>query len=200
MNGTIDLRRLPTHPNGVDAPEWWGILMLVVIEGVVFTGAMASYFHLKVVSDAWPPAFIERPELLLPTLNTLILVLSTVPIWLGVRAMKEGNPRTARIGLPVSIAMLVVFLGLKAYEYLGNAWGVSTHAYGSSVMLMTGLHVAHVFAVILKSSVILTYLHTGRIDPRRSVPLEANAVYYYFVAGIWVPLYATIYLVPHLIP
>jgi cytochrome c oxidase subunit III len=196
----VDVRKLPTHPDGIDAPEWWGIVSLVVIEAVVFTGAMASYFHLKVVNDAWPPAIIDKPELLLPTLNSLILLLSTIPVWLGVRQMKRGSDRTARIGLPIAMGMLVVFMGLKIYEYTANDWGVSTHAYGSAVMLMTGLHMAHVGAVILKSGVILSYLHSRRIDPRRAVPLEANAVYYYFVAGIWVPLYATIYLAPHLLP
>jgi cytochrome c oxidase subunit III len=201
MNGaTLDLRRLPAHPTGPASPEWWGILVLVVIEGVVFTGAMASYFHLKVVNDAWPPAVIDRPELLLPTLNSLILLLSTVPIWIGVRHMKRGSDRAARVGLPIAMAMLVVFMGLKVYEYAGNDWGAATHAYGSIVMLMTGLHMAHVGVVILKSAVILQYVRTRRIEPSRAVPLEANAVYYYFVAGIWVPLYATIYLAPYLLP
>lgn len=201
MNGgVLDVRKLPAHTTGIDAPEWWGIVGLVVIEAIVFTGAMASYFHLKVVNDAWPPAFIGEPELLLPTANTVILLLSTIPVWIGVRHMKRGNERTALIGLPIAMAMLVVFLSLKVYEYAGHDWGVSTHAYGSAVMLMTGLHMAHVGAVILKTAVIIQYIRSGRIEPRRPVPLEANAVYYYFVAGIWVPLYATIYLAPHLLP
>jgi cytochrome c oxidase subunit III len=201
MNGgVLDVRKLPAHPTGINAPEWWGIVGLVVIEAIVFTGAMASYFHLKVVNDAWPPAFIGKPELLLPSLNTLILLLSTVPVYLGVRHMKRGSGRTALIGMPIAMVMLVVFLGLKIYEYAGHDWGVASHAYGSAVMLMTGLHMAHVGAVILKTAVIIVYLRTGRIEPRRMVPLEANAVYYYFVAGIWVPLYATIYLAPHLLP
>jgi cytochrome c oxidase subunit III len=201
MNGgTLDLRKLPTHPTGIDAPEWWGIVGLVVIEAVVFTGAMASYFHLKTVNEAWPPAFIGEPELLLPTVNTFILLLSTVPIWFGVRQMKRGSERAARLGLPIAMAMLLAFLALKVYEYGGHDWGAASHAYGSAVMLMTGLHMAHVAAVVIKSGVILQYLHSRRIEPSRMVPLEANAVYYYFVAGIWVPLYSTIYLAPRLLP
>jgi cytochrome c oxidase subunit III len=201
MNGgTINVRELPVHPKGHDSPEWWGIVSLVVIEAVVFTGAMASYFHLKVVNDLWPPPIIDKPELLLPTANTMLLLLSVVPIWIGVHQMRKGSERMARIGMPIAMVMLVVFLGLKIYEYAGNPWGASTHAYGSIVMLMTGLHMAHVGAVILKSGVILQYLHAGRIEPERMEAMEANAVYYYFVAGIWIPLYATIYLAPHLLP
>jgi cytochrome c oxidase subunit III len=196
----LDVRRLTAQPRGMDAPEWWGIVSLVVIEAVVFTGAMASYFHLKVVNDAWPPAIIDKPELLLPSINSVILLLSTVPVWLAVRQMTRGSDGAARLGLPLAMAMLALFMGLKIYEYTGNPWGVSTHAYGSMVMLMTGLHMAHVGAVLLKTAVIFHYVRTGRVGPRNVVPLQANAVYYYFVAGIWVPLYATIYLAPHLLP
>lgn len=197
MNGEVlDLRRLPSRPKGVDAPEWWGIMALVVIEATVFTAAIASYFHLKLRNPEWPPPGIHDPELLMPTLNTLLLILSAVPAWLSVRGMRKDSERPARIGLPVGIGMLAVFLALKIYEYAGKPWGATTHAYGSMVMFMSGLHMAHVGAVIIKTSVIYTYLRTGRIEPDRPAPLEANAAYWYFVILVWLPLYATIYLSP----
>lgn len=201
MNGeVVDLRRLPTRPKGVDAPEWWGIVSLVVIEATVFTAAIASYFHLKLQNPEWPPPGIQDPELLMPTLNTVLLILTAVPAWLGVRGMRRGSDGPARIGLPVGIGMLVAFLGLKVYEYATKSWGVTTHAYGSMVMLMTGLHMAHVAAVIIKTSVVYTYLRGGRIEPDRPAPLEANAIYWYFVILVWLPLYATIYLSPRFLP
>lgn len=197
--GPMDLRALPTQPSGTSAPEIWGVLGLVTIEGIVFIGAIASYFHLKLQNPSWPPAGIEDPEVLLPTLNTVLLALTAIPAWLSVRGLRRGDERPARWALPVGMLMLVAFMALKVYEYSHKPWGATTHAYGSVVMLMTGLHLAHVGAVVLKTAVVYTYLQTDRIEPRRASPLDANVIYWYFVILIWLPLYTTIYLSPRLL-
>lgn len=196
----MDLRRLPTQPSGRSAPEFWGVAGLVTIEAVVFIGAMASYFHLRLQNPAWPPSGIEDPELLLPTVNTVLLTLTAIPAWLALRAFRAGDRRPAGWALPVGMLMLVAFVALKVYEYSHKPWGATSHAYGSAVMLMTGLHLAHVGAVVLKTGVVYSYIRSARVDPRRPAPLEANAVYWYFVILIWLPLYATIYLSPHFLP
>jgi cytochrome c oxidase subunit III len=198
--GALDLRALPTAPSGRSAPEIWGVAGLVTIEAIVFIGAVASYFHLRLQNPAWPPAGIEDPEVLLPTLNTVLLALTAIPAWLAVRGLRKGDTGTARWLLPVGMLMLVVFIGLKVYEYSHKPWGATSHAYGSMVMLMTGLHLAHVGAVVLKTGVVFSYIRSGRIDPGRPAPLEGNALYWYFVILIWLPLYATIYLSPHVLP
>ena len=198
--GSLDVRSLTTRPTGSRAPEWWGIVALVVIEGVVFTGAIVSYFHLRLRNAQWPPPGIDSPELLLPTLNTALLIATAIPVLLSVRAFRAGRDRPARVLLPLAMAMLAAFVGLKVWEYGHKPWGATTHAYGSIVLLMTGLHLAHVSAVILKTVVIHSHVRSRRIEPDRPAPLEANAVYWYFVIAIWLPMYATIYLSPHLLP
>jgi cytochrome c oxidase subunit III len=197
---TLDLMQLTTQPKGTKSPEWWGIMGLVVIEAVVFTGAMASYYHFKILNAQWPPLGIDAPDLLLPTLNTVLLTLSIIPAWWAVRGMRRGDERPVRIGYPIGLAMLVAFLGLKVYEQMHTPYSIDTHAYASAVMLMTYLHMAHVAAVAIKTGVILRYVHARRVDTHRSAPVTANAVYWYFVAGIWIPLYTTIYLSPRFLP
>lgn len=194
----VAVERLPTQPDGREAPEWWGVLALIVIEGVVFTSLVASYFHFRTRHLAWPPPGIEPPELLLASLNTLLLAASALPVLLSVRALRAGDERTPRLALPVGMLMLAVFTGLKVWEYTHKAWGPGTHAYGSVVFTITGLHLAHVTAVLLKTAVIWAYLLQGRVEARRPVPLEANALYWYFVVAVWIPLYTTIYLVPRI--
>lgn len=199
-DSALDLRRLPTQPSGKSAPEIWGVAGLVTIEAVVFLGAIASYFHLKLQNPAWPPAGIEDPEILLPTLNTVLLILSALPAWLAVRSFRQGKVGPARWALPLGMLMLLVFMAVKIYEYSHKPWGATSHAYGSIVMFMTGLHLTHVGAVVLKTAVVYSHVRSGRVEPRRPAPLEGNALYWYFVIAIWLPLYATIYLSPHLLP
>lgn len=194
----IAIEELPTQPSGRAAPEWWGVLCLIVIEAIVFTALIASYFHFRTQHALWPPAGIEPPDLLLPSLNTALLVASAVPAFLSVRALRRDDESTPRIALPVGMLLLALFIGLKVWEYSHKPWSGLTHAYGSVIFTMTGLHLAHVTALLLKTAVVHRYLWTGRIEPRRPAPLEANGLYWYFVVAIWIPLFSVIYLVPRI--
>jgi len=198
MNGALDVRTLPSSPGGRKSAEWWGVAVLVVIEGMVFIALIVSYFHLKGRNPSWPPAGIEAPHIPLATANTLLLVASLLPIWLATRALRNQSERTTKIALASGIGLLAVFLGIKLYEYITLPYGPLTHAYGSVVFTMSGLHMAHVFAVLVKSSVVLTYVHQGRVDPDRRAALDSNALYWYFVVAVWLPLYGAIYWSPHL--
>ncbi len=201
MNGpALDLRTLPDNPTGVDAPEWWGVMGLVLIEGVVFIATVGSYFHFRTVNEAWPPAVIGEPDLVIPSIATAVLLLAVVPMILAVRAMRRGSDRTARVAIPVAMALAAVYLALSLYYSASHDWGVATHAYGSMAMFMSSLHIAHGIAVFLMSAVVLRYLHTRRIEPSRPMGLEVNAIYYYFVAGTSVLAWATLYLSPHVLP
>jgi cytochrome c oxidase subunit III len=196
----LDLRALPDQATGPDAPEWWGIMGLVLIEGVVFIAATGSYFHLKTVNQQWPPAMIGAPDLLLPTLATLILVLGVIPMWLAARGMRNGSVREAKIALPAAMALAVAYLAITLVDRAGHDWGVTTHAYGSMAIFMSSLHVAHGVAVVLMSAVVLQYIHVRRIEPARPMGLHVAAIYYYFVAATSVLAWATLYLSPHVLP
>ncbi|HSJ64650.1 MAG TPA: cytochrome c oxidase subunit 3 [Gemmatimonadaceae bacterium] len=198
MNHVLDVRTLPSSPGGRMSAEWWGIAGLIVIEGMVFIALVVSYFHLGQRNPSWPPPGIEAPHVPLATLNTLLLIASAAPIWLAARTLSRGSERAAKLALASGIVLLAVFLGIKLYEYLTLPWGPRTHAYGSVVFAMSGLHMVHVFAVLVKSSVVLVYIHQRRIDPERRAALDANALYWYFVIAVWLPLYGAIYWAPRL--
>jgi heme/copper-type cytochrome/quinol oxidase subunit 3 len=199
-HGVLDVRRLSFHPRGLAAPEVWGVLFLILIEGIVFIAAIGSYFHLRILNPAWPPAGIDRPDLLLPSLDTLVLLLIVPPVLWAARDLRRGSDRAARIAMPIIMALLAVSLILKLLEYGDKPWGATTHVYGSIVMLMTALHIMHSFTGILAAAVALAYIRAGRIEPARPATFEALAVYWFFIAGIALPLYFVLYLSPHVLP
>ncbi len=197
MRATGD--RLPTLVNGPRAVGWWGIVFLILIETVVVATLIASYFYLRAGVPRWPPAGIHPPELLLPTVNALILLASALPMYWATQRIREGEQKGLLIGLAVAFLMGVLFLGLKVYEYHDKEYTWYTNAYGSIVWTMTGFHAAHVTAVLLKTVAIWVVALRGFFDERRHVAVESNAIYWYFVVAIWIPLYLTIYWAPRLI-
>lgn len=188
----------PPHPMGQKAPTWWGFLLLIAIELTVFGGLIAIYYYLKLYNPEFPPASIDKPELFLPTLNTVILLASGVAMFLAGRGIRHGRQLQLKAWKSVALALAIVFLVIKYIEYSGYDYDWSTHAYGSIVWTMTGFHVGHVLAVVLKTFVVLAMALRNMFTPQRHLAVQVNGIYWYFVVLIWLPLYFTIYIVPRL--
>src|SRR5690606_21977572 len=75
-----DVSPFSPHANGPASPLWWGMIGMVAIESAVFAILIASYFYLAHGSTGWPQGGIEPPKLLLPTINTVVLVISSLVI------------------------------------------------------------------------------------------------------------------------
>lgn len=193
----IHVRHLPNLVSGSRAPVWWGIVMLLVIESAVFGTLIASFFYLRIGEMQWPPAGVKEPELLLPTINTVVLLASSVPMRIADRAVTAGNTRRLIGGLVGAITLAAVFLALKYVEYSQVPYRWSDHAYGSIVWLMIGFHSAHVISLVLKTLVMLVLSFKGYFSEQRTLGVQVNGLYWHFVVAVWVPLYVVLYWAPH---
>jgi cytochrome c oxidase subunit III len=190
---TPDPQREPVA--GSEAPMWWGIVMLIVIETTVFATLITSYFYLNGAAE-WPLGGFSPPDLLLPTINLGVLLLSGGAMYWGDRGIHQGNQRRLIIGLLISFALGVVFLVLKYIEYSDNDYLWDTNAYGSVVWTITGFHSAHVIALLLKTLTVLVLAWQGFFTEKRNLGVEVNGFYWQFVVVVWLPLYAVLYLAP----
>jgi cytochrome c oxidase subunit I+III len=189
-------QKLPHLVSGSRSTGWWGIFLLIVIEITVFASLIVSYFYLKTRAEAWPLGGIDPPDLLLPSINALILLASAAPMWWSVRGILQGDQRRLLIGLLISMALGATFLGLKVLEYSDVPYTWATNAYGSAIWTITGFHTVHVIGMLLKSGAIGIAAWKGHFSARLHVAVQGNALYWYFVVAIWIPLFATLYLSP----
>ncbi|HMQ31788.1 MAG TPA: cytochrome c oxidase subunit 3 [Chloroflexaceae bacterium] len=187
---------LPVNLSDKRAPVWWGVLMLILIELTVFAALVASYFYLKFHAPVWPPDGIEPPDLLLPSINAGILLVSSLPVWWADRSIRKGDTRALKLGLAIGFVLGATFLVLKVIEYAGNDYTWATNAYGSIVWTITGFHSAHVLILLIKTLVVLVLAFRGYFSERRNVGVQANGLYWHFVVVVWIPLFATLYLSP----
>ncbi|CAN5747468.1 hypothetical protein BH24GEM1_BH24GEM1_18300 [soil metagenome] len=194
----IPAQALPVLLTGPKAPLWWAFVLMLGIESVVFGGLITSYFYLKQASSNWPPAGLDHPELLLPTLNTLVLIASSAAMFYGDRSIKRGSQTGLKIGQTTALVLALVFLTVKYIEYSGLPYDWSTHAYGSMVWTMSGFHAAHVMTVVLKGLVVEALVWKGYFTPQRRLGVQVNGLYWHFVVVVWIPLYFTIYWSPRL--
>lgn len=194
-----DVSHFSPHANGPASPLWWGMIGMVAIESAVFAILIASYFYLAHGSTGWPQGGIEPPKLLLPTINTVVLVISSLVIHWADTGIRRGDKQRLKWGMLVASILAAVFLTLKVVEYSGVEYKWDTNAYGSIVWTIVGFHSTHVLVLLLKSVVTTTLAMRGYFNEERRLGVEINGVYWHFVVAVWLPLYFLLYWSPRLL-
>jgi heme/copper-type cytochrome/quinol oxidase subunit 3 len=187
----IDVARLPTYVYGSHSMMWWGTMGLMLIEGTVFAITVVVYFYLRSHSQTWP---VNRaPELFWGGLNTLIMLASLVPNQLAKRAAEREDKQRARWWLVACLLFALAFLVVRVFEFgaLNTRW--DSNAYGSVVWMLLALHTTHLVTDTIDTTVLAVLMFTGPLEGKRFVDVSENAMYWYFVVGSWLPIYAVIY-------
>jgi cytochrome c oxidase subunit III len=192
----IDVSRLPDFAFGQRGLMWWGVVGFLAIEMTMLVICFVSYFYLRDRVTDWPPPPVALPDLLVPTINLFLLLLSVVPIYLVERAAKRLDKRKTLIWMIVSIVLGIVFLVVRGFEFTALNVSWDTNAYGSIVWTIIVIHTFHLVSEVVETGVITLILARGHTEPKYFVDATDNALYWYFIVAIWIPCYVIIFLAP----
>jgi heme/copper-type cytochrome/quinol oxidase subunit 3 len=192
----LDVSRLPGFAFGSRAVTWWGVVGFLLIEGTMLTLCFVTYFYLRDRVTDWPPPPTTLPSLLIPTINLFVMLASVVPVCFVDQSAKRLDVRKVKIWMVVCDLFGIAFVTLRVFEFraLNVYW--DTNAYGSIVWTIMGIHTFHLGSEVIETIVITAILFRVRTEPKYLVDATDNALYWYFIVGIWVVCYALLYLAP----
>ena len=171
-----------------------GVRLGILSEVMLFGALFAAYFVIRSESGGWPPEGHERPELLLPGLNTLLLLSSSVTMQWAVRAIGRGEVAPMRRALRVTLLLGSIFIVVQGYEFATNGFGLDAGVFGSTFYTLTGFHGAHVLAGLGFMAIVATRARRGLISAEHHTAVEAASYYWHFVDAVWVVLFSTLYV------
>jgi len=193
----IGAEKLPVGSIGASAPGWWGIIAGIVTEAALFGYLLFSYVYLAAQphTSAWPS---ELPSLSLAVPNTVILLLSSVAVWVGERAVRQNKPRTQLIGLSAGTLLGLIFVGVQLVEWKSKPFTLASGSYGSLFFTITGFHMAHVIAGLLMLAALTVWSYRNYFDATRHAAISIGAIYWHFVDAVWLAVFFTLYLTPYM--
>ena len=187
-----------------------GTIVWLSSELMFFAALFAAYFTIRAVSpDLWAQQ-TERLNITFASINTTILVLSSLTCQLGVFAAERGQvSRTGgrfkvkgwglREWFILTYVMGAFFIGGQALEYtelVHEGTTMSSSAYGSMFYLTTGFHGLHVTGGLFAFLLVLGRTYVARkFTHEQAVSAIVVSYYWHFVDVVWIGLFATIYLV-----
>jgi cytochrome c oxidase subunit III len=175
-----------------------GLITFLLSESLMFGALFAVYLVMKSRLPVWPPEGTDV-ELLLPSINTAILIASSFVIHKGEEAIKANDVKGLQLWYLVTAAMGTIFLGGQVYEYMHLGYGLSTNTFSNCFYLMTGFHGLHVLiGVIMIMGVWWRSRRDGHYSAVKHTGVEMAEIYWHFVDVIWIVMFSLIYVLTKL--
>jgi cytochrome c oxidase subunit 3 len=187
-----------------------GTIIWLSSELMFFATLFAAYFTIRAVSpELWSQSTADL-NIPFASVNTTILVLSSLTCQMGVFAAEAG--RVGRTGGPLDFrawglrewfvltyVMGAIFIGGQAFEYtelIHEGITIPSSAYGTMFYLTTGFHGLHVTGGLIAFLFVLGRTFVARrFTHEQAVTAIVVSYYWHFVDVVWIGLFATIYLI-----
>jgi cytochrome c oxidase subunit I+III len=175
---------LPDHMVGSRSHSWWAVVVLMLVDGTIFSCLVFAYYYLWTVTESWPPAPFHTPFGLASILAAVFWLASSALIAVISRRLNANASRG------FVAAMLVAALLLMGIGFFWNAQALPAtnvspdeHAYGAVLYTFLAWQGVHVVLMILMGSYTIARTASGLIDNvRRNTFDNTRLMWHYTVA------------------
>ena len=185
-----------------------GMWLFIFTELLLFGGLFIVYAVYRFKNPVAFHLAAEELDVGIGTLNTVILLVSSMTVAMSISAVQTGAKMRAINLLAITIMLATIFMINKYFEWSGK-FGHGMYpgseklaALGSGEVLffglyfaMTGLHALHIIIGVIVLLVVLTGVMNSRINNENYVHLENGALYWHLVDLIWIFLFPLFYLI-----
>jgi heme/copper-type cytochrome/quinol oxidase subunit 3 len=190
---TVDVRP-DTGLNNVKLGMWLFLASEVMLFGALFAG----YILLRVGGENWPAgsSILNVP---LATVNTVVLISSSVTMVMSWASLLRKNFGKYRLYMGGTVVLGVVFLIIKYIEYstkFEHHLYPSTNTFLAIYFTLTALHGLHVIGGMAVNA----YLWGPGSKMWKTAPqqftnrVEASGLFWHFVDLVWIFLFPVLYL------
>jgi cytochrome c oxidase subunit 3 len=186
-----------------------GMWTFLVTEVMFFGGLFAGY---AVYRHAFPAEFMAGSrtlDVLLGSVNTVVLICSSLTVVLAVHCAQLGQTRAVNAWIVATMLLGAAFLGIKFVEY-GHKWHehlvpgpgflfeganeTPARLFFGFYFVMTGMHAVHMVVGIGLWTWVLARSMRGLVTPEHHSHVEIVGLYWHFVDIVWIFLFPLLYL------
>ena len=185
-----------------------GMWLFLFTEILLFGGLFLVYSVYRSMHPRDFHAAAAGLSTVLGTVNTVILLTSSLTMALAIPALQRGNTRRSVLLQAATIVLGLVFLVNKYFEWSGhiheglypNAPELLTRSHGEILFyglyyVMTGLHGIHVVAGLVLIGIMMALTIRKNITGGDYGKLENAGLYWHLVDLIWIYLFPLFYLI-----
>ncbi len=174
-----------------------GVWIFLGSEVVFFSSLIVTYIVMsgRAVGGPTPHEALSIP---LVTVNTFLLLLSSVTMAIGLSSIQRGDEAGVRRWLIITAVLGTLFLtgqGIEFYALYREGLTISTNLFGASFFTLTGFHGAHVTVGVIWILFVLARALRGGVTRQNHLSVEVVGLYWHFVDVVWIVIFTVVYLI-----
>nr|UFY97916.1 cytochrome c oxidase subunit III [Hyalopterus arundiniformis] len=177
----------------------FSMILFIISEMFLFISFFWNFLHNSLAPSIelglnWPPKNISFfNPLLIPLLNTIILLTSSFTVTLAHFYLLNNSKKKTILFMNLTIILSMYFLMLQILEYKQATFTFSDSIFGSSFYMATGFHGLHVMIGTIFLIINLMRMIKLHFSFIHHISFELSAWYWHFIDIIWLFLYMTFY-------
>jgi nitric oxide reductase NorE protein len=179
-------------------PGEQGIWVFVLGDMTMFALFFATFMYSRAKNPDRFAADHTQLTIALGTVNTVLLLTSSLFVVLAVQHVLSGVHRSAPRLLAAALTCGLGFVAIKAVEwshlFVGGKTVVSGE-YFSYYFIFTGIHLGHVLIGCVLLSRLIAITRSGVLTDRQAVLCETCGIFWHMVDLLWVVLFALFYMI-----
>lgn len=171
------------------------IVYLFMVSSAIMFGGFTSYYIVFAASKGKGHGLI-LPEIFL--YSTIVLVASSLTLFMSSRAFKSGNISLQRTLLWITMILGIAF-GVMQFEgwkslIMNGAVLINNNASISMIYVVTAFHLLHILAgLFFIIGVLLGSYQSISVD-RQKFRMQSSSIFWHFIDILWIYLYVFLLL------
>jgi cytochrome c oxidase subunit I+III len=196
--GALPVSAVVKKEQGLRPPMFYGMIFLALTEAAELFGTIVTYFYLRSGTNDWPPGDMPLPQLLIPTLGTLVLIASLIPSYLDDKAIKENDIRKVIIYTFLETGLQIAFIAIFWYHLKSLTFKWDDNAYASIYWISIILTLIFTAGTVFEGIYIIIQLFRGLYNSERHWAIEVDGLSNYVGVGQWILVYLTLFISPYI--
>jgi cytochrome c oxidase subunit I+III len=173
--------QLPDYISGSRSHSWWGVVVLLLVDGAIFASLVFSYFYLW--TTTWPPPGMALPDLSLSAWAMMALIASGI----GITAAKHFLNAKSNVGVTSSIVIALLFIGLSVAWHFQALWNTGiradANAYGALLYTFLAWQALHMIVLLFMGLFTVARVWTGALDNVRRVVFDNTHLFWLYAVA-----------------
>lgn len=172
--------------------------LVVGTEGMFFVALIMAFIYMA-YNAGFEPYEVSQLDIKTTGLFTIVLFSSSFTFWMAEKKYKDGNIKSLKIWLVITILFGAIFLFGQGDEYIrliNENITLSGSVFGTSFYALTGFHGLHVFIGLIILLIILIMVFLGDFNNSSSNVISTVGIYWHFVDIVWLFVFTVVYVLP----